>query len=313
MAETQLITAHTTEIGETHFALRTGTTPPHAPTATIPLAVRGAHPTLARRAIVIIHGRRRDAPFYADLAAAAFCDDAADVIVIAPQFLTAADIAHHQLAANSLHWSETGWMQGDFAEPDPAHGDRPISSFAALDDLIDRLADPTQYPALERIIIAGHSGGGQLVQRFAILSNTSRPIRFVVANPSSYTWFGSDRPHSDPANTHPTRWKYGLDARPAYGAPLDEAALEQRYIARDVHYLLGMLDCDPHHAMLDRSPAAMSQGANRLARGRNFWASLRQRHGAALRHHYLEIPNIAHEPAKLFADPAAKPIFWPGA
>ncbi len=306
MAETQLANAHTAEIGESRLTLRVGTL--DAAIGAMPLARRGATASTARRAIIIIHGRRRDAPFYADLAATAFCDDAADVMVIAPQFLTAADIAHHQLPPNSLHWHETGWMQGEHAS-----GPVPISAFAALDHLIDTLADPSLYPALEQIIIAGHSGGGQLVQRFAILSHTPHPVRFIVANPSSYAWFGPDRPHPAPISARATHWKYGLDGRPTYGVPLDDAALEQRYIKRDVHYLLGMRDHDPQHAMLDRSPAAMSQGANRLERGRNFWASLRQRHGAALRHHYLEIPNIAHEPAKLFADPQAKPIFWPSA
>jgi hypothetical protein len=304
MAETKLATAHTADIGESHLKLRASA--PVSAVGVMPLALRGATLSAVRRAIIIIHGRRRDAPFYADLAAAAFCDDAADVLIIAPQFLTAADIAHHHLPANSLHWHETGWMQGE-----EALGAARISAFAALDYLIDTLTDPSRYPALEHIIIAGHSGGGQLVQRFAILSNTPHAVRFVVANPSSYAWFGPDRPHAANADPRVTRWKYGLDARPAYGAPLDDDALEQRYINRDVHYLLGMLDCDPQHAMLDRSPAAMSQGADRLERGRNFWASLRQRHGAALRHHYLEIPDIAHDPARLFANAEAKRIFWP--
>ncbi|MCW8308640.1 S9 family peptidase [Acidiphilium sp. PA] len=303
MAETKLATANTAEIGESR--LTPGINAADAAAGEMPLALRGATPGAARRAIIIIHGRRRDAPFYADLAANAFCNGSADVLVIAPQFLTAADIVHHQLPATSLHWHETGWMQGE-----EALGAEPISAFAVLDYLIDTLADPSGYPVLEQIIIAGHSGGGQMVQRFAILTHTPHPVRFVVANPSSYAWFGQARPHAPPADTLATRWKYGLDARPAYGAPLDDDALEQRYINRDVRYLLGMLDCDPQHAMLDRSPAAMSQGANRLERGRNFWASLRQRHGAALRHHYAEIPDVGHEPAILFASPEARSAFW---
>ena len=44
----------------------------------------------------------------------------------------------------------------------------PISSYAALDTLIRHFANRAAYPALTEIVIAGHSAGGQVVQRYAV-------------------------------------------------------------------------------------------------------------------------------------------------
>ena len=67
------------------------------------------------------------------------------------------------MPAETLRWGHFGWEAGD-----DAHGPAPISSFAALDAILARLADRASFPALKTVVIAGHSGGGQLVQRYAV-------------------------------------------------------------------------------------------------------------------------------------------------
>ena len=48
-----------------------------------------------------------------------------------------------------------------------------ISSFAAIDRMVEKLVtDPVRFPSLQRILVAGHSAGGQFVQRWALLSNS---------------------------------------------------------------------------------------------------------------------------------------------
>src|SRR3984893_19299219 len=82
--------------------------------------------------------------------------------------------------------------RGASAPPAPA----PASSFEVLDALLARLADRRLFPNLNQVVVAGHSGGAQVVQRYAIagkgelaLTRQGIGVRYVVANPSSYAYF----------------------------------------------------------------------------------------------------------------------------
>lgn len=260
-----------------------------------------------RLAVITIHGRQRNADLYLRVA-----EDAArgtDCLIIAPQFVTLIDTPNRSVPEDLLLWTESEWMGGD-----PATLPVPVSGFAVLDALVAQLSDRNRFPALQTIVVAGHSGGGQVVQRYAILTAREERLRFVIANPSSYAYFSPDRPCADGNFAPPDAmrfpgyndWKYGLQARPAYGGALSDAALEQRYIGRDITYVLGQADCDPAHPALDRSAAAAAQGDNRLARGRAYFRYLQQRHGAALKHRMLEIPGVGHDPSGIFSAPPVR-------
>jgi len=183
--------------------------------------------------------------------------------------------------------------------------------------LLDVLSDKMRFPALETIVVAGHSGGGQVVQRYALLT-PRQDIRFIIANPSSYAYLSPERPTAAGGFAAPDNaafpgydnWKYGLQARPVYAADIPDLALEPRYIARDITYVLGQADCDPEHPALDRSRAAAAQGPNRLARGRGFFAYLQARHGAALKHRLIEIPGVGHNPSGIFSDPRVRKLLF---
>lgn len=261
----------------------------------IPFGWRGAAPGDARQAFVIVHGRRRDWVGSLDFAACAFLPHMPDLAIMAPHFPTASDLAAAE-AADIARWTETGWIAGGHSVA--PHG---VTAFAVLDALLSHLADRTHFPALVDIVLAGHSAGGQLVHRYAVLApHVDERIRFVVANPSSYVMFGDGT----------AAWKYGLAGRPDFGAAEDDATVEARYVARDVIYLLGANDCDPNHSALDRTRAALAQGPHRLARGSNYQAHLKTHHGTALRHRWVEIPDIGHDAAGLFAAPAARRALW---
>ena len=163
--------------------------------------------------------------------------------MIVPQFLAGIDVDAHHLPPDTLRWSLVGWEGGD-----PAEGPLPASSFDALDAILARLADRRLFPNLKQVVVAGHSGGAQVVQRYAIagkgetaLKGENIAVRYVVANPSSYAYFSADRPEPSIAASCPgyNNWKYGMDARPSYLAAPSPAELEQRYVARQVIYLLG--------------------------------------------------------------------------
>ncbi|MEX3984805.1 hypothetical protein AB4Y45_38230 [Paraburkholderia sp. EG287A] len=277
----------------------------------------------ATRALVVLHGRLRDADAYLRStlrarAASSAHDD--DTLVVVPQFLASADVEHHRAPAHLLHWEWTAWMGGA-----DARGPAPLSSFDALDALVAQLADRARYPALCEIVIAGHSGGAQVAHRYAILSAAPErcaqrgvTLRFVIANPSSWVYFDSLRPQPDggfaPAGhtacPDVDDWKYGMRKLPRYAAAMHDAAtLERRYLEREVVYLAGERDCDPVHPALDRSCAASAQGPHRLARARAYFAYLGARH-PQLRHTWFEVPGAGHNAEAMFlSGPGIRALF----
>ena len=262
------------------------------------------------RAILVLHGRLRNADVYyrsALTAQAAAGDAGKSTIMIVPQFLAGIDIEAYHLPADTLHWSLEGWEGGDAAE-----GPQPASSFDALDAILARLADRHLFPDLKRVVVAGHSGGGQVVQRYAIategeavLKAENVAIRYVVANPSSYAYFSADRPEPQIAASCPgyDSWKYGMEARPPYLASPRAAELEQRYVARQVIYLLGTRDTNPNHPALDKSCMAEAQGAYRYARGHSYAAAMAARDGGTPNHRLWDVPGVGHDGDRMLTSP----------
>lgn len=261
------------------------------------------------RALVIVHGRLRNAQTYLQSAedAAAHAGQAANTLVIAPQFLNASDVKRNHLDNQVLRWKGNDWMAGA-----PSSGPVTLSSYAALDAILQRLSDRKRYPALKQVVIAGHSGGAQVVQRYALLTGEHAELkqagiglRYVIANPSSYAYFDAWRPMQIVKDSCPgfNDWKYGLQKLPAYAAGHSARELEQRYVQRDITYLLGQQDIDPQHPALDKGCAAEAQGAYRLIRGHNYFDYLRQRHPQGLMQRVVEVPGVGHDGDKMLTSP----------
>ncbi|MBK1818859.1 alpha/beta hydrolase [Burkholderia orbicola] len=261
------------------------------------------------RVFIVIHGTLRNADAYyasgrqvVEKAGAA----GAGTMVVAPQFLTRADVRAFSLGASTLAWTQEGWKGGE-----PARQPAPVSSFAALDALLAHFADRSLYPSLSTIVVIGHSAGAQLLQRYAVagregdaLARTGIAVRYVVANPSSYLYFDDERPNADAlaggACPRATEWKYGLKSAPPYVASQDVRDLETRYVARRVVYLLGQADTNPYTHFIDRSCAAMAQGPYRLARGLAYFDYLKKRHPDDLAQQVVEVPGVGHDGPGMF-------------
>ncbi|GGF48351.1 hypothetical protein GCM10011611_63480 [Aliidongia dinghuensis] len=264
------------------------------------------------RAIIVIHGLLRDADTYlrsAETALSEAGDAGRGTLLIVPQFLADLDIAPHDLPAETLRWGRSSWTGGE-----PAHRPAPVSSFEAIDAILARLADPDLFPALQTVVVAGHSAGAQVAQRYAVAGNGEAAltqhgvhVRYVVANPSSYVYFSADRPLAAggtgpfPAATCPdfNQWKYGFEAPPPYVAASTPDALERRYAARDVVYLLGTADIDPNHPALDKSCAAEAEGPYRFARGHAYFAYLQARHPTGFAQSLHDVPGVAHDGGRM--------------
>ena len=263
------------------------------------------------RAVIVIHGVLRNADVYnaSALKAVKAAGAEATALAIVPQFLAEVDIPAHHLPPETLRWKRTGWEGGA-----DAVGPAPISSFEALDAILERVADRTLFPNLKLVVVAGHSGGGQVVQRYAILGRAESklaefgiPVRYVVANPSSYAYFSAERPdgkgglapYSGPACPGYNDWKYGMNDLPRYAGTASVADLERTFAAREVRYLLGTADTNPHHPALDVSCMAEAQGPYRLARGQAYFRYLRSRHLDDFHQSLSLVQGVGHDGDKM--------------
>lgn len=269
--------------------------------------------TDVRRVLLIIHGTLRNAAVYFASGQEAVKNAGkagAGTLVVAPQFLARRDLQSFRLSPDILAWTVNGWAAGE-----PARSPAPISSFAALDAVLEHFADRKLYPALTQVVVAGHSAGAQVVQRYAVaghgeavLRKAGVGVRYVVANPSSYLYFSNERPAGQgalkPADTAScpkvVEWKYGLKNAPPYVAKQNAADLEQRYARRDVTYLLGMADTNPYTHFIDRSCAAIAQGPDRLARGLAYFSYMQGRHTHSLKQALVEVPGVGHDGRSMF-------------
>ncbi|CCD90961.1 conserved exported hypothetical protein [Bradyrhizobium sp. ORS 375] len=262
------------------------------------------------RVVLVLHGWLRNADAYyktAMKARDAAGGAGATTLLVVPQFLAKRDVKAHRLPPEILRWTLEGWQGGD-----AAIGPQPVSSFEALDAILAHLADRALFPALTEVVIAGHSGGGQVVQRYAIagrgetaLTQRQIAVRYVVANPSSYAYFSTERPEPAIAASCSgyDRWKYGMADRPAYLATPTSAELERTYVGRRVIYLLGVRDTDPDHPALDKSCMAEAQGATRYERGHSYAAAMASRDGGTPNHRLWDVAGVGHSGDKMFMSP----------
>ena len=97
-----------------------------------------------------------------------------------------------------------GWSRGDHSCTGDGtcggSGAGTISSFTVIDRILETLSDRVKFPNLTRIVITGHSAGGQFVNRFAggsqaegQLKRKHINVRYIVSNPSSYLYFSKER------------------------------------------------------------------------------------------------------------------------
>ncbi|WP_345815379.1 alpha/beta hydrolase [Paraburkholderia sp. PREW-6R] len=273
------------------------------------------------RAVIVIHGKLRNADVYfrtAENAREAAHADADATLLIAPQFLATLDTLDtraHDETASLLRWRGDAWMGGETAQ-----APLPISSFDVLDAIVARLADRKLFPDLRQVVFAGHSGGAQVVQRYAIaahnvsaLTDEGIDVRYVVASPSTYAYFDAQRPNAQgvaapfDAAACPdfNQWKYGMDHRPPYLRDRSPAQLEATYAARRIDYLVGGADDDPQQRALDKSCAAEAQGPQRVARAQAYYRYMQTRHPDGLKQSFHIVAGVGHDGSRMLTSACA--------
>ena len=291
--------------------------------------------TAITRALIMVHGASRNPDHYFETAmAAAFLAGALDnTIVIAPRFAASPD----KPQANEVMWNNN-WRSGGVSPTNP-----PVTSFDFLDELVKKLANKQTFPNLTKIVVAGHSAGGQVATRYEMANKVhSLPgvsISYVVANPSTYAWPAAVRPlptgnadttdaykeslgpnggkvNSDftygpfDATTLPNynRWPAGLDSLTGYTATMTADQLRKQLVERPTTYLLGQVDVLPLGGF-DSSPTAMAQGPTRRARGEAFFKYVNETLGA--KHNAIIVSECGHNDRCVFTTNAVFPVIFP--
>lgn len=303
-----------------------------------PLATRN---TKVKRALIMVHGTLRNGDLYFSTAlTAAFIAKALDdTVIISPSFASADRRCADKLEPNEVSWSCGGdsWRSGGNAASNPK-----LTSFDLMDRLVARLADKSVFPNLKSVVIAGHSAGGQFVNRYSMANKVHDTagvaVSYVVANPSSYAWPDASRPlpekdgapeaaiagwkeedkaHIDftygpfDATKVPTYniWPYGLaDRKAGYTAGTSDDQLKKQLASRPITYLLGQVDTLPLGGF-DGSPSAMAQGATRRARGEAFVKYVNEHLGGHSK--ALIVPECGHNARCVFITDAVLPSVFP--
>ncbi len=276
------------------------------------------------RALVIIHGGGRDADYnFRTAVAAALLANALDsTIVVAPRFASNQGSCHDSLATDEVNWdcgegSAGGWRAGS-----PSVGSSGLTSFDLTDAILSKLAQQDVFPNLRTITVAGFSGGGQYVNRYAMANQVHErlgvAVTYVVASPSNYGYPDSLRPATNGsafetfrgARNCPTYnvWSYGLTGRTGYSSKLTDEQMRTQLVSRPVTYLIGRLE-SPQSPALDTSCAARAQGPSRLARGQAFFKYITEKYGA--RHKMIVVPECGHQSRCILTAEAALAILFP--
>jgi len=263
----------------------------------------------------IIHGTNRDADEYYEAMqeTITLIDEQNSTLIVAPHFKAEGD----DNETYELQWGSSGWKQGNKSLEKSCISDR-LGSFEVLNQLIDTITSNNNFPNLEKIIITGHSAGGQFTQRYAGKKeiNSSVPLKFIIANPGTYMYLDSYRTDGGSGFSildlsscaDYDKYKYGLSdlSETSYMSDKGAATIKANYLSSDIIYLLG--ESDTRVDDLDQECEAMLQGANRYERGTIFKQYLDTRFSEQ-NHNLVTVPNVGHSKSGMYQSPEGRELF----
>lgn len=270
------------------------------------------------RIVVIVHGEQRDAgEYFNDVTTAqGLAGATTTALVIAPQFLNTMDVRD---PGNNLPATILGWRVDEYSDGKDAETPAPLSAFDVLDSLVASFMNRALYPNLKTIVLAGHSGGAQLITRydivgtgFAAATTAGYDVRFVVVSPSSYLYFDNIRPAGHgtfapgDASACPSfnSWRYGFTSAPRYVGTPNPATVFAQYATENVTFLSGSLDTDPSGS-IDQGCGAEDQGVDRVTRANNYFSYLAFHNGGTPVHSAVTVDGVGHSDSQMLVTPQA--------
>jgi hypothetical protein len=278
------------------------------------------------------------------------------VLVVAPKFTADIDSYERGVLPNVLYWAEKGpdvplghtWRYGSDAMNNNYTTN--ISSYDAMDKMVEYflMTDQTNtsknntFPSLKRIVLAGHSAGGQFIHRWTMLSsspiiwqkqqkqnqgggggggNNIVEVRSIVANPRSYCYLDGRRIRFDDDNRFDIPNKEMIEACPSYNQwqwGLDTGGDIISHYKDRVLNSTTALDIRRRYASRhvfylagefdtieqeDRCETYSFQGSTRNQRAHNYFKALNEIHPNHS-HQFHVVPRSPHDHALMFQSQA---------
>jgi hypothetical protein len=206
-------------------------------------------------------------------------------LTIAPHYTNQDDLENYRLPNKFLYWKNAEWKDGRQSITDDWRGNKvSMNSYEIMDSLITFVLGSGKFPNIQKVIVAGHSSGGQFVQRYSAITPLPDLLpavrfRFIIMNPSSYLYLDERRPAANGNFAVPdstgcggyNRYPKGLEELSDYALATGADRIRKNMLTRDIVILLGGDDTDDADRDLDVTCAAELQGNERLSRGLNFF------------------------------------------
>ncbi len=277
-----------------------------------------------KQLVIYIHGARRNGLDYYEWGDKAVkeADNTNQTLFIAPQFTSEKDLQDHNHDASHLFWTNNNWRIGDNSVSSKKRiMEDTFSSFTLVDSMIARVCNKKFFPKLKKVIIIGHSAGGQFVSRY--LGTTDMPtilskykFSFIVMNPSSYLYLDDRRPFivdsvlsfKRPDTTGCPNFNVyprGMENLNPYASKINKETIKTQFLTREVVFLLGGKDVNMNDSSLDKSCEGNLQGRFRLERGQFFYEYLQLFADKKKIHKMEVVPNVAHDGDKMVNSKAA--------
>lgn len=217
-----------------------------------------------------------------------------------------------QSNTSALVWQGSGWISG---QPNqyPLKSVN-TSSFDCLDQILQYFDNKSLYPNLNQIVVAGHSAGGQTINRYAAVGKSlalKTPVTYWIGNPNSLLWLDSSRPFDTSTCPSYDDWRSGLSNYVSSGMQYNtllvtqgNAAVATNFLAKNKAYARGTQDLGDDSS--DCAP--YSQGSNRNERFFEFinkWPATCPSPNSTTGHcDTIDLINAGHDDGAMFGSAA---------
>jgi hypothetical protein len=263
------------------------------------------------QAVIVVHGASHNPEDYFSyltntLGAESLSEN---TVLIAPFFRNVASGS-----TDDFYWSNAGWRDGKLSS-----NSNKISSFEVLDIIIEQLADAEHFPVLDKIIITGQSSGGRFTHVFAP-SNKSHSlypgIKFdYIVSESQYFYYPDGQRINEATRQlyTPTEcsgydiWMFGYSVVPEYLFDVTETDFNERFVARQITYLLG--NGPGSDLSLNTSDcSATLLGSSRYQRGENMFQYMELVYPGTHNHSKVIANGISHDGSAIYQSSAFRTL-----
>ena len=249
-------------------------------------------------AVIVVHGASHDPQNYYGYMTNTFQAQSVSesTVLIAPFFRSTSTGS-----TDDFFWSNTSWRRGS-----PSSNSNKLSSFEAIDAIIDQLSDKNRFPVLQKIIVTGHSSGAAFTHVYSAANRSeakhpSMDFEYVVAN-SQFFYYPDGRRINESNNQLYTPagcagyniWPLGYNATPAYLSGVNSSTFNSQFVSRKVTYLLGNGNqSDPTLNTQDCENTL--QGSSRFRRGDNMFKYMELAYPSTHNHKRVIVNGIGHD------------------